>query len=536
VSPRNQNMPQLEPAGLTWAIAPRPAKRTGRKLSGVIRVSQRKGREGDAFMSPEQQVEIMLATAARNGDEIVSWHDETDSVSGGTMDRVGVKAALHEAMSGITDGVIVAKVNRFARTKRAGEALIYDLIEKGLSFIAAANNIDTAGGKLDRGTEVYLDFLLRQAEWEREDLTANWQDVRHRHVNNGVAVHACYGYRKDPKTRKLVKEPTEALWVQRIFKWRAAGKSWSWIADELNSRKVKPPQTKSKKVNASKQWVPQHIPIIINRRTYLGEMHRGDAVNLKSHKRIISADLWQHAHAVRVVGSADTKADAAYFPLAGRVRCASCGGRMTGSTQGAVKKRYYHCRKRYPWDICPKPAFVSADDLEAEVWADFEHRALARVAGSSVREDQSLALAIAEVDRARAELREYNRKTAAAREELGDDDFVDGLTKRTDAVRHAQKVESDARAVSVGVDLPVNIAEDWTALDLYEQAAIITAVYHCVAVRPTTTHKAHEPAKGRMRVWLVGDADAPTNLPGRPIGRSTGKKVVNKLRPITWKK
>jgi DNA invertase Pin-like site-specific DNA recombinase len=526
-------MPQLDPVDLTWSTAPKPRKRSGRKLSGVIRVSQRKGREGEAFMSPEQQVEIMLATAARNGDEIVSWHDETDSVSGGSMDRVGVKAALHEAMSGITDGVIVAKVNRFARTKRAGEALIYDLIEQGLSFIAAYNNIDTAGGRLDRGTEVYLDVLLRQAQWEREDLTANWHDVRHRHVRNGVAVLACYGYRKDPKTRKLVKEPTEALWVKRIFQWRAAGKSWAWITDELNRRKVNPPQTKSKKVNASKQWAPQHLAIIINRRTYLGEMHRGDAHNLNSHKPIISADLWEKAHAVKVVGSSDTKADANYFPLAGKVRCASCGGRMTGVTHSG--RRYYRCRKRYPWDICPKPAFVPADDLEAEVWNDFERRALARVGGSSVKEDQTLALAVAEVERTRAELREYNRVTAAAREELGEADFIDGLNTRTEAVRAAQRVESDARAASVGVDLPLNIADDWKTFDLHEQGAIISSVYHCVAVRPTTKHKAQEPAKGRMRVWIKGDADAPTNLPGRPIGKGPKTKVVSKLRPITWK-
>jgi len=534
VSPRNQDAPQLEPVGLTMSIAPRPTKRTGRKLSAVIRVSQRKGREGEAFMSPEQQADEMLAAAARNGDEIVSWHDETDSVSGGSVDRVGLKAALHEAKSGMTDGIIVAKVNRFARTKRAGEAAIYDLIEAGLSFIAVANNIDTAGGKLDRGTEVYLDFLLRQAEWEREDLTANWLDVRQRHVSNGVAVLACYGYRKDPKTRKLVKEPTEALWVKRIFQWRAAGKSWSWICDELNRKKVKPPQTKSKKVNASVRWVPQHLTIIINRRTYLGEMHRGDAHNLASHKPIVSTDLWQRAQAVQVVGSADTKTDAMYFPLAGKVRCASCGGRMTGCIQGR-KKRYYRCRKRYPWDVCPKPAFVPADDLEAEVWADFEHRALARVSGASVKEDQSLALAIAQVDRARAELREYNRVTAAARDELGDDDFLEGLTTRTEAVRQAQRVESDARAASFGVELPVNISDDWSALDLFEQAAIITAVYHCVAVKPTSKHKAHEPAAGRMRMWIVGDADAPTDLPGRPIGKRAGPKAVNKLRPIVWK-
>lgn len=529
---------QLDPVDLTWATAPRPGKRSGRRLSAIVRVSQRQGREGDGFMSPEQQIDAMVATATHNGDTIVSWHDETDSVSGGTVNRVGLKAALHEAMTGITDGVIVAKVNRFARTKRAGEALIYDLIEAGLSFIAAVNNIDTAGGKLDRGTEVYLDTLLRMAQWEREDLQANWLDVRHRHVRNGVAVTASYGYRKSPKTRRLVKEPTEALWVTRIFKWRAAGKSWTWICDELNRKKVRPPQAHSKKVQAATQWVPQHLTAIINNRTYLGELHRGDAVNLEAHKPIITAALWGKAHAVAVVGSSDTKADASYYPLAGKVRCASCGGRMRGDThtgRHGGRTRAYSCRKRYTWGICPKPAYVPAEDLEAAVWADFERRALARVSGSSVQEHQSLALAVAGVEKARAELREYNRVTAAAREELGDADFEEGLNERTAKLREALRVESDARAASFGAELPVNIADDWASWELAEQAAVITSVYHCVAVRPTSYHRADEPAETRMRAWVVGDPDAPTNLPGRPIGKRVGPKVPNKLTPIVWK-
>jgi DNA invertase Pin-like site-specific DNA recombinase len=527
---------RLDEGELTWKTAPRPTKSKGRDLSAIVRVSQLHGREGDGFMSPEQQIEVMEAQAARHGDRIVKVWDETDSVSGGSVNRVGLQGALNQAMSGETDGVIVARVDRFGRTKRAGEALIYDLVAEGKSFIAAYNNLDTAGKKLDRGTEVYLDVLLRQAEWAREDFIANWIDVRRRHVRNGVAIFAPYGYRKDPTTRKLVKEPTEAKWVVRIFNWRAAGKSWAWIADKLELKGAPRPTPFSEKVQPASRWVPQQVRAIVYRRTYLGELHRGDAHNLVAHKPIITLDQWERAHAAYVVGSADVKADSAFYPLAGKVRCASCGGRMTGvaHTTRGIKRRYYRCRKRYPWGVCPKPAFVPADDLENEVWADFERRALTHVTGSGEREVEVLAAAVAAVEQARAELREFNRSTAAARSEFGDDDFAEGLAERTDRVRRALRAESDARAVSLGAVMPMNVTEDWATWGVQRQATVIGSVYHCVAVRPTTRHKAVEAAAGRMRLWFVGDADAPLNLPGRPIGKSAGPKVASTIRPIIW--
>ena len=61
-----------------------------RKFDAVIRVSRVNNRKGSAFMSPAEQREAIERRAAADGVVIAQWHDETDSVSGGTVDRVGL--------------------------------------------------------------------------------------------------------------------------------------------------------------------------------------------------------------------------------------------------------------------------------------------------------------------------------------------------------------------------------------------------------------------------------------------------------------
>src|SRR3954453_13612444 len=86
----------------------------------VIRVSRKNGRGedgGSEWLSPTQQLDEINGYARKNGVRIASYFDETDSVSGkgeNMASRVGLQAALDRALNGETDGIIVAKVDRFA--------------------------------------------------------------------------------------------------------------------------------------------------------------------------------------------------------------------------------------------------------------------------------------------------------------------------------------------------------------------------------------------------------------------------------------
>jgi DNA invertase Pin-like site-specific DNA recombinase len=523
-----------------WASAPRPGKRTGRNFIRVIRVSQKHGREGESFMSPEQQHDVTDEYVAHTGDRIIETVDETDSVSGKTVNRTGLQHALRRCLDpeDIADGIIVANVRRFARTKRAGEAAIYDLIEAGQSFVAVKERIDSAGGKLDRMAEMYLENVLRSAQWEREDLAANWLDVTRRHVAQGRAVHASYGYRKGDDGR-LVVIRSQARWVKWIFAKRAAGWKWVAIARELNRRGVKPPQSHSKRVPPSRQWVHQHITWIVNNRVYLGELHRKPYVNLEAHEAIIDLGEWAAAHAVRSTGGRQGP-DVEFYLLVGLVRCASCGGRMTPRVQqsgtSGKRDRYYGCKKQYGWGDCKRPAMVRADELEAEAIEFFERRALGFFKTSSRKLNVKLEETEAALRTAEEELRQYTVATKAASDELGPEQFQEGLDERVDRVRVTQAAVVEARAQALGADLPSNLVEMWHGDQHNDEvrATLLARVIYCIAVKPAKVRGTYQPAAERMKIFVMGDRSAPQQLPGRPMGRTKGERVPSKITKITW--
>lgn len=563
MTPRRVESPTVDPfeATLTMATAPK-AKRKGRNLGGILRVSQRKGREGSSFMSPTQQRELIEEYAKRNGDTVLVWYDETDSVSGGSVDRVGLKAALRDALSGRTDGVIVAKVNRFARSKRAGEALIYDLIAAGKSFIAVANNLDSAGARLDRGSEVYLDFLLRQAEWEREDLQSNWLDVRARHIAEGRANRALYGYRKrpgsptDPATGKLVKVPAEAKWVRFIFTKRAAGWSWIKITDHLNEQNVPPPaplpRKDGKPQNRATRWHHNRVSGIVDNRTYLGELRSGEFVNPAAHAPIVTLAQWEGAHNVKAtpthrrpvkgrVGMVHPKQKPSEFLLTGLLRCATCGGRMNGGTYKVppsvafpkgYRERQYRCRRRQPWGVCPRPAQCKADDIEALVLARFEAKILTVVAGDKTDVTTAeVQAADDELAKARADLNAFVSSPAIIQmtRELGHEEFDRGVATRLTAVTAAEQEYDRLRLAKEGVNSP-GLVKEWGTYGTEKRRLVLSEFFTAVAVAAPETKSARVPVSERWGCWRRGNPATPT-LPGvddapmkeSPIDLSSGQ-------------
>jgi hypothetical protein len=53
-----------------------------RRAIGIIRVSQKKGREGDSFVSPEDRRDRIRVACERNGLELIKVLDELDGRSG----------------------------------------------------------------------------------------------------------------------------------------------------------------------------------------------------------------------------------------------------------------------------------------------------------------------------------------------------------------------------------------------------------------------------------------------------------------------
>ena len=82
---------------------------------GYIRVSRRAGREGESFISPEVQRKKITDWAALHGVEIVEWWEEIDQ-SGAKLARPMFQEALARCERGESGGIVVARLDRFARS------------------------------------------------------------------------------------------------------------------------------------------------------------------------------------------------------------------------------------------------------------------------------------------------------------------------------------------------------------------------------------------------------------------------------------
>jgi site-specific DNA recombinase len=84
-------------------------------MDGYIRVSRVGGRSGDSFISPRVQRDAISRWAAAHGLTMDVWHEDLDQ-SGGKMTRPAFDELLARIESHETDGVVVAKPDRFGRS------------------------------------------------------------------------------------------------------------------------------------------------------------------------------------------------------------------------------------------------------------------------------------------------------------------------------------------------------------------------------------------------------------------------------------
>jgi DNA invertase Pin-like site-specific DNA recombinase len=143
------------------------------RLISYVRVSDVRGREGPGFISPNEQREKNEAFSAAMGHTIVREVEELDR-SGGDMTRPQFNSVLEQIEAGEADGMIVAKLNRFARSNVGAWQALERIKGAGGELLSVEENIDTstATGRFLR------DFMLIAANWERERIGEQWLSAK----------------------------------------------------------------------------------------------------------------------------------------------------------------------------------------------------------------------------------------------------------------------------------------------------------------------------------------------------------------------
>lgn len=477
--------------------------------AGIVRVSHLGGRSGDTFHADDDQVADVQRYAAQHGAEVVFMPAELD-VSGGLPihQRPALQAAIEGVEAGRFTGIVASYLSRLTRSRSGLE--IWDRVEAaGGTVHCAQENLDTStvNGRFIRDIHLAEAVRVREEHAERHDRRRDktiaagvWPQ---RQVPRGLTFigppDAAGRYRG--LARKLKPGP-DADEVRQAFRARAAGETVSAIAKRLG-------------------MTTGGIRAMLANRIYLGEMTVGKYTNKAACEPLIDPATFAAAnHSQPRPPRRRSRFDGPAL-LAGLVRCASCGHRMTrGSTSAGHP--VYLCPGKHSGQHCPGIAAIACKQLDEYVTplALDELEQIKTRAGTG----DSLKAAAEQRSQAERELAAYLSAVSAA--DVGATAFATGAAERRqrldDAILAEQRLLA-ARPVVVPISTSAN--RIWHDLHVQERNVLLGALLDAVVVRRAGGRGAvNVPIEQRVRVVRAGSGLA---LPARTRGTAMGLHPID---------
>lgn len=466
-------------------------------LDGYIRVSRVAGRSGDAFISPKEQKARIKAWARSQGHSIVKWHEDLDQ-PGSKANRPGLTAAIERIERGESEGLVVARLDRFGRSVQDSANQLARIRAAGGVLCTVGEGIDTSGymGKF------LADLFAALGELELARIRENWNAARRSAVGRGIHVSGKVptGYLRS-EGRILVPDPKTAPAIREMFERRAAAQSWTQLARFLEERGLVTPW-------GNEHWTVATVRTIIRNRVYLGEARAGSMVKADAHEAIVSLAEWNAANVAR--GVHPGRSGRGTGLLSGLLRCAGCSYAMKasmGRTRHGKAFVEYRCKPDKAGGRCPAPAAVKATVIEpfvVEKLFEFAEGASGHTLESDGG-DAELASAIAEAE---AELEAaLDGRLADALGGPNCEAFLKAIAKRHSEVEALRTRLRESEGTRDRLELEADIASSWEDLTLDDRRRLLHSAFDSVFVRRTGTkgRNGKFPIAERARLFLAGE-------------------------------
>ena len=204
-----------------------------------------------------------------------------------------------------------------------------------------------------------------------------------RRLPNGCG-RGIYGYDYDQTTKTRSINRLEANTVKRIFDWFTNGRSFHYIAKELNREGI-PSKNGCK-------WHPLGVRRIVMNESYIGMdyYNRTRTTMLKGGKKKVTnrpreewveftgfspptvpKQLFKLARERMDMPRPSSRSGRLRYLLTGFVRCRLCGTPVSGASMNRGRYRYYRCRATQATSTSPakcKARYIPANDFELTVW------------------------------------------------------------------------------------------------------------------------------------------------------------------------
>lgn len=470
------------------------------ELLGYVRVSQVAGREGDSFIAPAVQRERIQHFAASHGHKIIGWHEDLDE-SGGKLDRPEFQKALKGVEEGKSNGIIVAKLDRFARSVAGAAQAIERLEAAGGALLSVDLGMDTSTPQ----GRLMQNVLMALAEFELDRFRESWQTAKLHAVNRGVYPGRWTppGYTKTDEG-KLKKHTGNAKIVKGAFQRRGKREPIQSIVRFLNASGL---------LNAAgnKTWTMGSLNAMLKNRVYLGEVNIGGGqIIKKAHEAIVTEAEWRAAQATHSFSvSPDPR------PLSGLLRCQGCRYVLKKIlyNDGKEEKTYvFGCRRNHASGACPAPAYVMEHLAEEWVVQKFFESLEDGVLAKSVPDSDELEAAQLVLVEAQAELDAWVTSTSIS--QLGEKLYLSGLEHRQQAVEKAEDRLHTLIGTSDSLTDVNDLRGTWDDLSGAEKQRILGAGIDAVFLRREDNHtNQYTRAELGSRAHIFWRGEGPDDLP-----------------------
>jgi site-specific DNA recombinase len=242
--------------------------------------------EFNSLHAQREACESYIASQRSEGWVLVRDQYDDGGISGGTLERPGLKRLLADIEDGLVDVVVVYKIDRLSRSLMDFSKLVEVFDRNGVTFVSVTQsfNTTTSMGRLT------LNILLSFAQFEREVTAERIRDKVRASRMKGMWMGGCPPLGYEVKHRKLVENPTDAAHVRWVFARFIEIGSGTLLARELAERGV----STSRGHRIDKKFIYR----MLNNRVYIGEaVHKGTSYP-GEHAAIIDREAWDSVHAI----------------------------------------------------------------------------------------------------------------------------------------------------------------------------------------------------------------------------------------------
>ncbi|NOX41258.1 MAG: recombinase family protein, partial [Alphaproteobacteria bacterium] len=242
--------------------------------------------EFNSLHAQREACEAYIASQRSAGWALIREHYDDGGVSGGTLERPGLKLLLADIEDGLINVVVVYKIDRLSRSLMDFSKLVEVFDRNSVTFVSVTQsfNTTTSMGRLT------LNILLSFAQFEREVTGERIRDKIAASRKKGMWMGGTVPLGYDVKDRRLVINKAEAKTVRLVFERFAEIGSATVLARELRANGTTTKQ--------GKPITKNYIYRLLNNRVYIGEtVHKGQSYP-GQHKGIITRKLWDKVHAI----------------------------------------------------------------------------------------------------------------------------------------------------------------------------------------------------------------------------------------------